>query len=1695
MSRFLIGLCLGLAVTPGAAVASGFWSLEPPAETRNPGARGEAVEKHLSQDQPFQEWVLDPGVYGKDQGDRIEMQQVVEPDVQTVKLDNLVPPILFPLGVADIPDDYIDRLRTILDSMRDRDNVRLHFVGHTDNLQLFGDVKETFGDNIGLSRERAGTTAEYFQQVLNLPPEAISYEGLGESQPVASNETEAGRAQNRRVEVQVWYDEIGEKQTEQEIVIPQDVNRVKVCRTETVCKLRYKDGHTHRAKVKNLVAPLHYNLGSMTVSDHFLNQVKQAVQQLEHKQNLVVKFISYSDGQELTGRDRRIYGTPEGLSKAIARRTALAVQDALALPNEALAIEGRGSTRPVASNETAMGRSLNRRVEVEFWYDDPLQDLPDEPQLCPDAAGAETVTRVYDPPTGRIKPLYYQNGTPLIPAGYIDRLQQVMAEISDRDNVRLRFVGYTSNEPMDRRNAAIYGDDIGWSTARAHRALLAVANQMEPNRNHAEFEGRGYVQSDDVVNTGFIESDTSRVEVQVVYDELVPLDDYEGVEITRLTREVEPVDPFRLNLMRITVDGTPLDDPEKSIPDVQRCIDVALDDAQVQFSHDTLTSDLRLNVTAWPRTVRSQDDEKTPSVEDLVRFRLYTNYHHFIDRAEVRVFGEHQSLHDAPLAIVDLDSNGQADWQLGQLEISPSVQKLTYLVRVYDAHGNYDQTHPQPIWVVNTLDEQPSDTDADRELLVGYGENRLARQTIPVHGGTVRAQGSAIPEGHDVWMAGTQVPVDDNGRFLIEEVLPKGMHTVEIAVLDSAGNGELFLRDLDLPQDDWFYVGIADLTLSAQSTDDQAEQVAPGKDRYSDDASLDGRLAFYTKGQFGDGWELKASADTREAPLDDIFSNFLDKTPDALFRRIDPKYHYPTFGDDSTVIDDAPTNGKFFLKLSKDHNFGLWGSFQVAYTETDLTQVDRGLYGANLHYQGADITSFGEQRLMIDGFAADPGTVSGRDEFQGTGGSLYYLRHQDILEGSDRMRIEVRDKDTGIVLKTKSLTPTLDYTVDYLQGRVLLSQPLQSTADDDLLVHTESLSGHPVYLVARYEFTPGVNDLDTLATGGRAHYWVNDHLKVGVTASQSEEEDEDNDLYGADVTIRQSAQTWLKLETGRSKGVGTFLSTSKDGGLDFDAPVFVGGSEAEAWAYRADASVGFADLFANGRGRFTVYFKDVEAGYLAPGQVTERDTTQYGGTLTVPWQSWVNIRLKADHSEQTAGLQSTAGEIDLDLLWQDQWTLSTGVRHDSRDDDSTIVPLTQEEGDRTDAIVQVLYDSLTRWTAYGFLQETLQTTGNRDDNFRVGAGGSYQLTNRFKIVGEISGGDLGTGGQVGTEFLYSDRTTVYLNYALENERTDNGVRARKGNMTSGFRTRYSDSISVYFEERYTHGNVPSGLMHSAGLDLAPNDRLNLGGNVDYGTLKDQLTGAELERKAAGIRAGYGCDRCTLASALEYREDESEQLDASSTTRTTWLVRLDLKYQVSENWRLLGKLNYAYSDSSEGQFYDGEFTEGVLAYAYRPIENDRFNALLKYTYFYNLPAVDQVSTLGSGPGVVQRSHIAALDVSYDLTPRWTVGGKYAYRLGEVSLDRKDTDYFDSRAHLYVLRLDWHALHRWDALLEGRMLDLPDAEDRLSGVLLGVYRHLGSQLKLGVGYNFSSFSDDLTDLDYDHQGLFINLVGKI
>src|SRR5499427_3441060 len=632
---------------------------------------------------------------------------------------------------------------------------------------------------------------------------------------------------------------------------------IKVCRAQTVCKMRYREGETPRTRVRNLVVPLRYEDENTHISDAFSKQIREALDNLRDKRGVTVRFIGYSDNAPLTGLDESAYGNHLSLSKARAHRVALAMQEILGLPASAIESDGRGASHSLASNETPQGRALNRRIEGEFWYDDPLQELSDEPQLCPDDVD-ETVTRIYDPPWGSIPPLELANGQPIIPPGYAANLQRALTDISDRNNARLRFIGYTKNERLDRRTASVYGDDIGLAAARARRAMDSLMKDPLLSGARSEHEGRGYVQSDDVVNAGFVQGQESFVSVQVVYDERLPLDNYEGVDITRLNQEVRPKSPYELNVMRITVDGKPIDDPGRSSSDIQRCTDVGLDNAKIHFRFDNLESRRRLGVTANPVAVAVTDLGGAPAAS-AVHFRMYSSYASFIKRAEIRIFEQQESLEAVPLRVIAIDDAGLAEWHPTAEMLTGPTRELKYLLRAYDSNGNFDETDARPLRLYREPslgDIVTSEGRSKRELLAAYGENDLARQQIPLGSGTVKVQGSGIPAGHMVWVAGRQIPVDPQGNFAAEEILPTGAHSVEVAVLDDAGNGSLYLRDLEFKRRDIFFVGVADLTVSKNSASASAKLQEGENDPQPYDSSLDGRLAFYVNGNVRQNWRL-----------------------------------------------------------------------------------------------------------------------------------------------------------------------------------------------------------------------------------------------------------------------------------------------------------------------------------------------------------------------------------------------------------------------------------------------------------------------------------------------------------------------------------------------------------------------------------------------------------------------------------------------------------------------------------------------------------------------------------------------------------------------------------------------------------------------------------------------------------------------
>ena len=162
-----------------------------------------------------------------------------------------------------------------------------------------------------------------------------------------------------------------------------------------------------------------------------------------------------------------------------------------------------------------------------------------------------------------------------------------------------------------------------------------------------------------------------------------------------------------------------------------------------------------------------------------VYFRMYANYAAFIDRAEVRIFAADQSLEAAPLDVVAVDPAGLAEWQPTAEHIAAPMRELKYVLRAYGKNGAFDETKPQPLWLVYEdgaeADAPPEETPKQEgELLAGYGESGLSLHNIALGSGTVKVRGANIPAHHSVWVAGRQVPVDPLGNFVAEEILPAG---------------------------------------------------------------------------------------------------------------------------------------------------------------------------------------------------------------------------------------------------------------------------------------------------------------------------------------------------------------------------------------------------------------------------------------------------------------------------------------------------------------------------------------------------------------------------------------------------------------------------------------------------------------------------------------------------------------------------------------------------------------------------------------------------------------------------------------------------------------------------------------------------------------------------------------------------------
>lgn len=107
--------------------------------------------------------------------------------------------LLFDFDSAELRSTATTELSKLAENLEEYPNTDLVIVGHTDAVGA-----EDY--NLGLSQRRADAAAEHLISE-GVTPSRITTIGKGEAEPIASNDTDAGRQQNRRVEVAIYASE------------------------------------------------------------------------------------------------------------------------------------------------------------------------------------------------------------------------------------------------------------------------------------------------------------------------------------------------------------------------------------------------------------------------------------------------------------------------------------------------------------------------------------------------------------------------------------------------------------------------------------------------------------------------------------------------------------------------------------------------------------------------------------------------------------------------------------------------------------------------------------------------------------------------------------------------------------------------------------------------------------------------------------------------------------------------------------------------------------------------------------------------------------------------------------------------------------------------------------------------------------------------------------------------------------------------------------------------------------------------------------------------------------------------------------------------------------------------------------------------------------------------------------------------
>jgi chemotaxis protein MotB len=156
----------------------------------------------------------------------LESKDVTISQLQGKLTVNILDRVMFDSGEADLKPAGAAVLRKVAAVLAQHPNIKVHVIGHTDNVPIRAAARNRFPSNWELSTARATAAVRFLTENAGVDPRRLGALGYGEFRPVADNTTAEGRAMNRRIAITILSEELAGADTVASTLTQFPVSRV-----------------------------------------------------------------------------------------------------------------------------------------------------------------------------------------------------------------------------------------------------------------------------------------------------------------------------------------------------------------------------------------------------------------------------------------------------------------------------------------------------------------------------------------------------------------------------------------------------------------------------------------------------------------------------------------------------------------------------------------------------------------------------------------------------------------------------------------------------------------------------------------------------------------------------------------------------------------------------------------------------------------------------------------------------------------------------------------------------------------------------------------------------------------------------------------------------------------------------------------------------------------------------------------------------------------------------------------------------------------------------------------------------------------------------------------------------------------------------------------------------------------------------